>query len=76
MEIKMTTIYVRDIDFPGLMFSNDSNDVEYLRDLTNTRYDSYFMQTSENGEIVAIYGMYGIVPLLEKQVYEIEVKGL
>lgn len=72
----MTTIYVRDIDFPGLMFSNDSNDVEYLRDLTNTRYDSYFMQTSENGEIVAIYGMYGIVPLLEKQVYEIEVKGL
>jgi hypothetical protein len=72
----MTNLFVGDIDGESnILFLSDSQDVEAVRNLTNTHYDSYFVQISETGDIIAAYGMYGIVPLLEKSIFEIDMEG-
>jgi len=63
-------MYVSDLENKDLIFISDSQDVSELRRQTGTDYDSYFIRVGD-GEYTQIYGMYGIVPYLEKRVYEV-----
>jgi len=53
-------------------FVSDSQDVLILNKMckVNENYDSFFIIYNKEGEIIKLYGMYGIVPYNHKTVYE------
>jgi hypothetical protein len=57
-----------------LIFVSDSQDVEAVAEFVplNQRdnYGSYFVKVNE-GDYVEIYGMFGMVPWLERSIYKL-----
>lgn len=51
-------------------FVSDSQDVKIINDDCNTDFDAFFVLIHE-GEYISIYGMYGIVPELNKRLYHV-----
>lgn len=62
--------FVRDLPKEGLIFSSDSQDVAAMNAEFEADFDSYFVIIGE-GEYIRAWGMYGIVPWLTRQVYEV-----
>ena len=61
---------VKDIEHDDkLIFVDTDYDVQEINNLLNTDYDSYFVEVGE-GEYKRIYGMYGIIPYINKTIYE------
>ena len=53
---------------PDLMFVSDSQDVGPINEMFGyPEFDSYFVRV-EDGDYTEVYGMYGIVPHLSKEV--------
>ena len=65
---------MRVADLPDdLLFVSTDIEVEGIKKLLGNEakdYDSFFVRI-ENGEIVEAYGMYGIVPHLDKLVFRV-----
>ena len=59
---------VADID-PKLQFVSDSQDVDPIREFA-PEYDSFFVDIAD-GEYTEVWGMYGVIPWNEKQVYRV-----
>jgi hypothetical protein len=67
---------VKDITNKELQFVSDSQDVNSVKEnlLMAGDYDSFFVGICE-GDYTEVYGMYGIVPYLEKDVYPLTIHG-
>lgn len=62
-------VKVKDIG-ESLQFISDSQDVEPMNEEYGEDYDSYFIEQAE-GCILQVFGVYGIVPYLEKDTYKV-----
>lgn len=49
---------------------SDSQDVQPLNEEFGTDYDSFFIRVGD-GDYLGVYGMYGIIPTLNKRVYQV-----
>jgi len=61
---------VKDLqDREDLLFTNVDFEVREIKEMLGIQddYDAFFLKI-ENGEFVEVYGMYGIIPNLEKVV--------
>ena len=65
---------VKDIpNYSEMQFISDSQEVELIKsdlDIKQEEYNSFFVYV-ENGDYSEVYGMYGIIPLLENYVYKV-----
>lgn len=68
---------VKNLD-PDLIFVSDSQDVQAVKENLGRpayrEYDSFFVRVEE-GEYTEVWGMHGIVPDLERQVYKLKLPG-
>ena len=60
---------------PKLAFVSDSQDVAAIRDhcgltLTDNQFDSFFVDIAD-GDYTEVWGMFGIVPRNDKNVYRV-----
>jgi len=75
--ITICTYTVRDLDNrDDLIFVSDSQDVQAIKEYFGNPpeledFDSFFVKI-EDGEYTEVYGVEGIVPLLEKDACKIE----
>ena len=75
----MEKLYVKDLeDRTDLMFISDSQDVEDIKkylgdvDIPDWTFDSFFVKVDgENALYSEVYGMMGIVPFLNYEVWRI-----
>ena len=62
---------IKDNDF---IFISDSQDVEpiisYFPEIKDDNYDSFFVKIG-GGDYISVYGMYGIIPHLDKRLYKV-----
>lgn len=65
------TIYVADLD-ESLRLVYDSYDVAEINQQYQQDFDAYFAQVGQ-GEYTALFGFYGGVPYLSKEVFEVTV---
>lgn len=72
MDTTKEVYYVRDMP-DDFQFCSDSQDVQaiknHLGELPDD-YDSFFVLIGD-GDYIAVYGMFGIIPYLNKHVYRI-----
>ncbi len=67
----ITTVADLDTSDNGFMFVSDTQDVMAVRSYgydTDGEYNSYFVMLRD-GEYIAVYGMYGIIPDTYKTLY-------
>jgi len=58
-------------DLPDtLQFISDSQDTEAVKKDFGAEFDSFFVEIGD-GDYLIVYGMYGIIPYLNKHVYKI-----
>lgn len=72
MDNEQNINYVRDMP-DDFQFSSDSQDVQAIKDHLGELpddYDSFFVLIGD-GDYIAVYGMFGIVPSLSKHVYRV-----
>ncbi len=71
--IQQKIIQVRDL--PGnVEFVSNSQDVNYFKlflPKNQQDYDTLFVTVNENGYYEDIWGMYGLIPYLDKKVFKV-----
>lgn len=66
---KFARAVVRNLPKDVQYISNDL-ECEFMQQVTNTNYDQFFVIMGD-GEFLAAWGMFGVVPTLTKPVYRI-----
>lgn len=65
-------VYIRDIGNRAyLILATNSQDTQPIKDLFKVDYDGYLVSVID-GDYAEVWGFYGIIPVLSKEVYRIK----